>query len=476
MPIFFGAGTIKPIIVIRESDANNRVQAVYDSGAYFIEKIVAGVLTRLPGSSGAVSFASNDVMGFEGNGDKLIVRHNGTNVFQVTETFNQTATRVGGGQKAAGTSRFASWSADSVTLLAPSATQLGMIRQPSTPLQSGTPHSRQPIVAVQDGSGNTMTSDTSTVTASLVAVTGVGVATGTLAKAAVAGLATFTDLGVNASVMGRFKWHFTDGALTAVDSAEFVVQATPVTAEQVLVGDLGGDAEVGYFYDARTNVALVGAAAQTWDDVRGTSGFAPQIVMGVASGAKPLYDAVNKTIEFNQAGSQNWGTTAVDAKFDPSTAKTMVVIGTFESGQDFVAVMQSANHSKYAGIRAGLNSSTGLQDIELSSSVVGAVAAGAVGTVRQLVRASWWGAPESVVGNASAAVQVAGRVPRVSRLLSAFGWRQLAARIGRHDSERDDPEVHAHRHPRDHRYQPRRHRGRVGYHLRVRDRRARGRR
>lgn len=106
-------------------------------------------------------------------------------------------------------------------------TQLLMVTQPSN-ASTGVPHATQPVVRVADAGSATVTADTSTVTAALVAVTGTGTAIGTLTKAAVTGVADFAGngLGVTSAGGGTFKWHFTDGTLTAVDSAVFTVSGS----------------------------------------------------------------------------------------------------------------------------------------------------------------------------------------------------------------------------------------------------------
>lgn len=107
------------------------------------------------------------------------------------------------------------------------ATKLGVVTQPGNGT-SGSPIPAQPSVEILDASSTRVVSDTSSVTASLVTVTGSGTATGTLTQAAAAGLASFTDLGVTSAGGGTFKWHYTDGVLTSVDSAVFTITAPPV--------------------------------------------------------------------------------------------------------------------------------------------------------------------------------------------------------------------------------------------------------
>src|SRR5213078_1855431 len=71
------------------------------------------------------------------------------------------------------------------------ATKLGLTTQPAG-ATAGSAFATQPAVAIQDQFGNTVTTDTSTVTVALNA--GTGPLQGTLTKAAVAGVATFAGL------------------------------------------------------------------------------------------------------------------------------------------------------------------------------------------------------------------------------------------------------------------------------------------
>jgi hypothetical protein len=83
-----------------------------------------------------------------------------------------------------------------VTLTPGDATKLAITRQAAGFANSST-FSTQPIVAVQDSEGNTVTSSTATVIASVVAASGTSTQalTGTTSLSAVNGTATFTDLG-----------------------------------------------------------------------------------------------------------------------------------------------------------------------------------------------------------------------------------------------------------------------------------------
>ena len=95
-------------------------------------------------------------------------------------------------------------------------TQLLLSQQPAGAV-SGQPLTQQPVVAVADAGGSTVTSDTSTVTAEWISLTGDATASGTLTKVATAGVATFINLALTWTVASTGYWRFTDGALTSVD-------------------------------------------------------------------------------------------------------------------------------------------------------------------------------------------------------------------------------------------------------------------
>jgi hypothetical protein len=142
----------------------------------------------------------------------------------------------------------------------PVATALAMVTQPNDS-SSGAVHSQQPAVEIRDQFADRMTTDdTTVVTAALVTVTGTGTALGTLTATAVDGLASFTDLGVTSAAGGTFKWRFTSGSLTLVESSVFTVGEVPVLTELVLITQPG---------DGTSGVALEQQPALEFRDQNG---------------------------------------------------------------------------------------------------------------------------------------------------------------------------------------------------------------
>ena len=96
------------------------------------------------------------------------------------------------------------------------ATQLAFTAQPSDST-GGTAFATQPAVTVQDASGVTVTTDTSSVTLSITTPAGALLhCTNTTSSSALAGIATFS--GCNIDQVGTYTLHAADGALTAATS------------------------------------------------------------------------------------------------------------------------------------------------------------------------------------------------------------------------------------------------------------------
>jgi hypothetical protein len=103
------------------------------------------------------------------------------------------------------------------------AAQLVMVTEPSTPVQAGWAFATQPAVSITDQYGNQVDTDLA-VTASLAS--GDPALAGTTSVAAVAGVATFTDLRVDGTTGDR-TIGFGAGSLTGATSATIVVGAGP---------------------------------------------------------------------------------------------------------------------------------------------------------------------------------------------------------------------------------------------------------
>jgi hypothetical protein len=135
------------------------------------------------------------------------------------------------------------------------ATKAMMTTQPAGAV-NGSAFTTQPVVRVTDSGDNTVTSFTSNVVASIAS--GSGTLSGTTSVAAVAGVATFTNLVITGTA-GNFTLTFTPASLTAVTSSSFALAA-----------------------GAATKVAITRASVGTTDNVAFTT--QPQITIQDASG------------------------------------------------------------------------------------------------------------------------------------------------------------------------------------------------
>jgi polygalacturonase len=107
-------------------------------------------------------------------------------------------------------------------IAAAAATKVVFDQQP-TGTTNGNPISPAITVEVEDAFGNVETSDTSTVT--LATASGPGALSGTTSVAAVAGVATFSD--VTIAAIGTYTIQATDGSLTSATSNSFNITSLP---------------------------------------------------------------------------------------------------------------------------------------------------------------------------------------------------------------------------------------------------------
>jgi hypothetical protein len=119
--------------------------------------------------------------------------------------------------------------ANPLTLQPGAATALAMSTQPPPSAISGVPLSPQPAVRVVDQSGNTVTSSTASITASLES--GPGTLGGTLTVSAVGGIATWTNLAITGTT-GSYTIRFASAGLTPVISGSIGLGAGAATALQ----------------------------------------------------------------------------------------------------------------------------------------------------------------------------------------------------------------------------------------------------
>ena len=115
------------------------------------------------------------------------------------------------------------------------ATAAAITTQP-TGAASGSQLATQPVIRIVDASGNTVTSSTVSVVASIAS--GTGTLSGTTTVAAVAGIATFTNLVITATA-GNFTLTFTPASLTAVTSSSLAITAGAASKVAITLASVG---------------------------------------------------------------------------------------------------------------------------------------------------------------------------------------------------------------------------------------------
>jgi|GEM_PF-3451191 len=118
----------------------------------------------------------------------------------------------------------------SVTVVAGAAAKLVITTAPPATAQSGVALTIPPVVKIEDSGGNTVLTNTSTVIATFTAG---GISLLNASVPAVAGVATFTGLTLNA-LAGPYTLTFSDGALTAAVSSTITIAAG--TATKLVIG------------------------------------------------------------------------------------------------------------------------------------------------------------------------------------------------------------------------------------------------
>ncbi len=117
----------------------------------------------------------------------------------------------------------------------------------------------QPVIRVTDASGNTVTSSTVNVVASIASGTG-GTLSGTTTVAAVNGVATFTNL-VLSGTPGSFTLRFTPTSLTAATSDSFALSVG--AASKVMVTTQPAGAFNGIEFSTQPVVKITDAGGNT---------------------------------------------------------------------------------------------------------------------------------------------------------------------------------------------------------------------
>ena len=168
---------------------------------------------------------------------------------------------------------------NSITITAGSASAAAITTQP-TGAASGSPLATQPVIRIIDANGNTVTSSTVDVVASIAS--GSGTLSGTTTATAVAGIATFTDLVITGTA-GNFTLTFTPTSLTPVTS-----NSITITAGVYTVGQTGPGGGLIYYVDNVTGFSCGANYITTGSPTGGLCHYLEVAPSGWNTGADPL--------------------------------------------------------------------------------------------------------------------------------------------------------------------------------------------
>ena len=247
----------------------------------------------------------------------------------------------------------------SFTVSAGAASQLVYTTEPAA-ATAGSAFGTQPVVTVEDVFGNTMTTGAnSTINITVAIQTGTGSLQGTVTKAAVAGVATFTNLRIDTTGAKTLRASGTltgPGAVT-VDSASFTVAAD--AASQLVYATQPSAATAGAAFGTQPVVTVEDQYGNT---VTTGADSTTNITAAIQTGTGTLQGTVTKTAVAGIA-------TFTNLRIDTTGAKTLRASGSL-TGPGAVTVDS-------AGFAVGAAAAT---QVVVTSDPAGATAGSAFGT------------------------------------------------------------------------------------------------
>ena len=180
---------------------------------------------------------------------------------------------------------------------------------------AGTAFTTQPVVRITDSSGNTVTSSTVNVVASIGSGSG-GTLSGTTTVAAVNGVASFTDL-VLTGTAGNFTLTFTPTSLTASTSNSFALSAGVATQAEITTQPDG--AVNGSAFSSQPVIRITDASGNT------VTSSTVNVIVSIASGTGTLS-----------------GTTTIAAVAGVATFTNLVISGTGNHTLTFTPTLLTA--------------------------------------------------------------------------------------------------------------------------------------
>ena len=197
-----------------------------------------------------------------------------------------------------------------------SANKLVMKTAPSSSVTAGGAFSTQPAVYVEDAYGNVVTTDTSTVTATVQ--TGSGPLTGTLTAVVSGGVATFSGLAAPTLAQSGLKLTFTDASLTsAADITSITV--TPGTLDHFAISAIASPQTAGVAItgiaitaqDANNNTATGYTGAVAYGGTAGITGTSAAFASGQLTGVSVTPLTAGTSLTFLVSGSGMTGTATI---------------------------------------------------------------------------------------------------------------------------------------------------------------------
>ena len=282
-------------------------QATATAGAPFSVTVTAkdSADATLPGYTGTVHFTTTDV----GSGVVIPANYSFTSGDHGVHTFTNGVTLVTAGVRpiaVADTVLTSKIGGASVTISAAAASKLVFTQQPAN-AQGGTAFGVQPKVAVLDPFGNTVASDSSTASLSIVPGTPISGGAGTIsgcAQTETNGVFAFSGCSINTAGIG-YKIRATDSSLASADSTTFNVTIGPAS-QIVLTGSTSplasGSTRVvtAAIEDAGGNTVTTGADASVTVTFAQTTGSGSLSGTGTSAAASGV---ATKTVTGNVAGS-----------------------------------------------------------------------------------------------------------------------------------------------------------------------------
>ena len=238
-------------------------------------------------------------------------------------------TTAGAYTLAASDGALAAATSSSFTVSPAAADKLIYTQQPSS-AAAGIANSPAIVAAVEDAFGNVVTSDSSNVT--LAAVSGPGIATGTLSLAASNGITTFANVKFLAA--GTYTLAATDGALTLATSGSFTI--SPAAAAKLAYIQMPGNVSAGVsespaivvdVQDAFGNIVATDSSTVTIAAASGPGGVTGTVAIAAIAGVATFNNLILDTSgTYTMSANDGSLTVATSASFTvtPAAASKLV--------------------------------------------------------------------------------------------------------------------------------------------------------